>query len=137
MSRSLKAGNAAAQAAKRKRRTQDGAGPGRTSNGQTTRPRGRPFEKGNQLAKRRRQPMSEDELRWVLRSSMTKKGMRSLVKRLEQIIREGAGRDAVAASRLLLNLAGLTGVDEGVRGRAGPPVPPQGAVIMIPTPPER
>ena len=130
MSRSSKTGNAAT----RTRRTLDGGGPGRTSNGQPTRPRGRPFEKGNQLAKRRRTPMSEDELRRVLRSSITKRGLRSLVKRLEQVVREGSGRDAVAASRLLLNLAGLTGVDEGVlRGRTGGATlaPPQGAVISI------
>ena len=87
MIRSSSAGNAA----KRTQRTKDGAGSARPSNGQPTRPRGRPFEPGNQLAKRRRKPMSEDELRRVLRSSMTKRGMRSLVKRLEQIIREGAG----------------------------------------------
>ena len=80
--------------------------------------------------------MSEDELRRVLRSSITKRGMRGLVKRLEQVIRVGSGRDAVAASRLLLNISGLSGVDEGVGGRAGPPGPPQAAVIEIPLLPE-
>jgi len=62
--------------------------------------------------------------------------MRGLVKRLEQVIREGTGRDAVAASRLLLNLTGLTGVDEGIGGRAGPPGA-TGAVITIPAAPPR
>ncbi len=95
-------------------------------------PPGRPFQKGNREQSKARRPLTTDEIREITRSAMTKVSLRRLVRRLGQIADTAPPREAIAASRMLLDLIG-----EGEIGRNGSPVATTGAVITIPTAPER
>ena len=95
-------------------------------------PPGRPFRPGNREGAKVGRPLTNDQIRTITRQAMTQVSLRRLVRRLEKIAVTAPPREAIAASRMLLDLIG-----EGEVGRSGPPAPPQAAMIEIPLPPAR
>jgi len=93
-------------------------------------PPGRPFAKGNREQMKVTRPLTTDEIRTITRQAMSKASLRRLVKRLGRIADTASPREAIAASRMLLD---LIGEGEVMKGNASGP----GPVIVLPVPPER
>ena len=91
---------------------------------------GKPFAKGNREQLKSKSPLTTAEIREISRQALTKVSLRRLIRRLGQIADSANPREAIAASRMLLDLIGEGEITKGDASGSGP-------LIVMPTPPPR